>query len=80
MRSRKPRMPQYVSWKAVALWCVLSVVGAPFAYSQGGPVPPTPRKQPVLPGTHVPPHPLPPQPVAPKIGIVLHTNSLETVD
>jgi hypothetical protein len=75
MRSHKLSTPQHVSWKAVTLWCVLSGVGAPFAYSQGSPAPPTPRTQPVLPGTHVPPHPLPPQPVPPKIGIVLHTDN-----
>ena len=75
MKSHEFRTPLYVSLKAVTLWCLFWGIAGPIAHSQDSPAPPTPRTRPVLPGTHVPPPPVPQ-----KLGIVLHIDGPVTVN
>jgi hypothetical protein len=75
MRPYGVRIPLGVSAKSVTLWCVFWGITGPTALSQESPAPPTPHTGPVLSGTHVPPRPLSPKP-----GIVLHIDAPATVN
>jgi hypothetical protein len=74
MKSHEFRMPLYTPAKAVILWCAFWGIAGPVAHSQESPAPPAPHGGPVLPGTHVPPRPLPQI-----LGIVLHIDGPTTV-
>lgn len=69
VRSHKISLRLYISF-----WCALSGLSTGLAYSHENPTPPTPHKRPVLPGTHVPPRPIPPKP-----GIVVRTERPGTI-
>lgn len=53
---------RYILQGSALVLCAFSGISGSAAYANGKPTPPAPHKGPVLPGTHVPPRPIPPKP------------------